>query len=337
MILAFVDPYVLACPEDLDDEEKVLSYVTRLIAWRDLRSKGWLQMLLPGSAPESIANTNGFPPWEALTTALRKKDLGIQASDVYEVLNTMLNKCPVVEDVAGIRDILIDGFTVDPDYLNSRRTEHQEEFQRLLGIIALYQAAGGVRSEDRQIITASASCPHELIFSVLVVDAEYSDNTKLHPTFPISLEDRLTGVCCPYVATMKADYLSMWEGANCDSELRAALELCVEKFELNEHKTAGAWKIGPHFFESIRRMHLQNRTGANRVLRACLETIFGLSLEDTHAIRESISGNSAQRKRGKDGAMRRDIDHELHLHYWNTSEGPEFAAVVAHNDFSIPE
>ena len=337
MILGFVDPLVLACPENLEDEEGIYSYVARLIAWRDLRNKGWIQMLLPSSAPTAIESTNGFPPWRALANALSKRDLGIQASDVYEVLNSLLNKCPTVEDLAGIREILLDEFSADLDYWSSRRAEQREEFTKLLGIMGLLQLTGEINSEDRQLITTSAPCPHELSFAMVVVDVEYGDNASLRPAFPLNLRDKVTGVCCPRVATVRADYLSVWEAARGDSELRAALELCVAQFEFTERLEAGPWRVGLRFFDSVRQMHLQNRSAGSRVLRACRETIFGQSLGDTHAIRESPGANSAQLKRGNDGAMRRDIDRELHLHYWQTPEGPELAAVVAHNDLTIPE
>jgi hypothetical protein len=49
-------------------------------------------------------------------------------------------------------------------------------------------------------------------------------------------------------------------------------------------------------------------------------------------------GNEPQQKRGQDKAWRRDIDYEYHLHYWECDDGSvEFASVVTHNDFSIPE
>jgi hypothetical protein len=45
-------------------------------------------------------------------------------------------------------------------------------------------------------------------------------------------------------------------------------------------------------------------------------------------------GNEPQHKRGQ--AWRRDIDYEYH--YWECDDGSvEFASVVTHNDFSIPE
>jgi hypothetical protein len=337
MILGFVDPYVLSCPENLDDDDSILAYVSRLIAWRDLRSRGWLQMLLPSSAPEAIADTNGFPPWKVITTLLAKKDLGIQASDVYEVLNGFLNKCMTVEEFAGVKDILIDGVEANLDYWSTRPTEHREEFHKLLGNIALLQATGGIKSEDRQMITASAPCPHELVYSVMLVDIEYKDSANLVPSLPFNIQDKLTGVCCPRISTLTADYLSVWESAETEVELRMALELCIAQFELVERVKAGPWTMGAHFFKSIIQMNLQSRADGSRIIRACRETVFGQRLEHTHAIRKSIAGNSSQIRRGTEGAMRRDIDRELHLHYWDTPRGPELASVVAHNDFSIPE
>ena len=61
-------------------------------------------------------------------------------------------------------------------------------------------------------------------------------------------------------------------------------------------------------------------------------------MEDTHALRESSGGNALQRMRGDDKAWRRDIDREYHLHYWACEVSTvEFACVVTHDDFYIPE
>jgi hypothetical protein len=47
--------------------------------------------------------------------------------------------------------------------------------------------------------------------------------------------------------------------------------------------------------------------------------------------------NEPQLTRGGDTAWRRDIDRDLHLHYWELEAGGvELASVVDHNNFYIP-
>jgi hypothetical protein len=66
------------------------------------------------------------------------------------------------------------------------------------------------------------------------------------------------------------------------------------------------------------------------------EAVDQLNLADTHALRKSGAARAAQVTRGKDTAWRRDIDHEFHLHYWESEDGGiELASVVPHNCFDI--
>ena len=75
-----------------------------------------------------------------------------------------------------------------------------------------------------------------------------------------------------------------------------------------------------------------------KVLRAIVETLEHTSMADSHALRTGPGAEDPQRMRGGDKAMRRDIDYEYHLHYWQFADGTvEIASVVVHNDFSIPE
>ena len=74
------------------------------------------------------------------------------------------------------------------------------------------------------------------------------------------------------------------------------------------------------------------------MLRAIVETLERTQMTDTHALRTGLGGGDPARMRGDDRAMRRDIDRQYHLHYWQCADGTvELASVVVHNDFSIPE
>jgi hypothetical protein len=67
------------------------------------------------------------------------------------------------------------------------------------------------------------------------------------------------------------------------------------------------------------------------------ETVDQINLAATHALRRGPGGEEPQITREADTAWRRDIDRELHLHYWERADGSvELAAVVPHNVFDIP-
>ena len=81
----------------------------------------------------------------------------------------------------------------------------------------------------------------------------------------------------------------------------------------------------------------QKLTHAKELLRAMSETLLKTKMRDVHALRTGSGPQAPQRKRGRDKAWRRDIDHDLHLHYWERADGSiEFACVGHHNSMSIP-
>ena len=93
--------------------------------------------------------------------------------------------------------------------------------------------------------------------------------------------------------------------------------------------------LGAHFSESLAAHKFADAMYA-KVLRACVETVLSENLPATHGLRCGPGPNDEQQTRNQDRAIRRDIDYEYHLHYWErTVGGPEFASVVTHQDFSI--
>jgi hypothetical protein len=99
-----------------------------------------------------------------------------------------------------------------------------------------------------------------------------------------------------------------------------------------------SWYYGSEFFETVSKLgFIHEEKKIRRLLRACAETVLNESLGATHWLRTGKGANDPQRMRGNQGAWRRDIDDEYHLHYWSTERGPEFASVVQHNDMSIPD
>jgi hypothetical protein len=100
-----------------------------------------------------------------------------------------------------------------------------------------------------------------------------------------------------------------------------------------------AFRIGSQFLASLDEHHVGSGSGlAEKLIRSILETIDHENLAATHWLRKGAGASDPQRMRGKDAAWRRDVDYEYHLHYWECDAGyVEFARLVVHDDFSIPE
>lgn len=118
------------------------------------------------------------------------------------------------------------------------------------------------------------------------------------------------------------------------------LAIQLESIRTGSQNLTKAFKLHSTFLDSLNHLLSSGVPGLKeRVFRACLDTIFMRRESRAHALRVSSGGGAAQRQREVDGwkAMRRDVDHEYHLHYWTGGSEVEFACVVPHNSFEIPE
>jgi hypothetical protein len=126
--------------------------------------------------------------------------------------------------------------------------------------------------------------------------------------------------------------------------LETAIRIALYKSRLARHEDPDwedvpSLRVGHRFHASlIRACTDQPASFPPRVLRAIVETLEGGNLGAVHALRTGPGGGNPQQTRGKDKAMRRDVDREYHMHYWQCEEGTvELASVGVHDDFSIPE
>lgn len=121
-----------------------------------------------------------------------------------------------------------------------------------------------------------------------------------------------------------------------------ALDICTYRrsYEAGltyNKETRNKWYFGGKFLETNGELgFLHEESKIKMLLKSCCDTILRQNMSKTHALRTGPGGNDPQVKRGNDLAMRRDIDYEYHLHYWETENGIEFASVVVHNDMTIP-
>ena len=128
-----------------------------------------------------------------------------------------------------------------------------------------------------------------------------------------------------------------------DVGLEIAIRIALYKSRLNQGKEpdwddVSGLRIGQKLHETLKEPCTNQASSfPARVLRAITETLDEVNVAAVHALRIGSGGGNPQRMRDADKAMRRDIDHEFHLHYWQCDDGSvEIASVVTHNDFSIP-
>lgn len=193
--------------------------------------------------------------------------------------------------------------------------------------------------DSRRHVLLSRDCPPN---SFVTVDAEVLDAEGVgrgNFTFPLQVIGTfpLISSRVELWATLEPGEICLWAMQEQRVDL---LVVSINEAVYRQSPDAGSWSMHAEFAETLWQLGGARSLGVARaIVRSCVETILGQSMAATHHLRRGLGANEPQRVRARDraGAWRRDVDHELHLHYWDTPHGPELAAVVVHADMSIPE
>lgn len=139
------------------------------------------------------------------------------------------------------------------------------------------------------------------------------------------------------------DEASIWRAANDETGCEIAIHIALYKSRLvrglePEWGEGSFFRFGKRFISQANQCFQDNSISLmGKTLRAIVETIDQLRLDDVHALHQASSGGSPQYIRGKDRGWRRDIDQGYHLHYWQGPDGIEFGWMGPHNDFQLPK
>jgi hypothetical protein len=335
MVDLFLDPFVLSCPSDADDEGQLERYLTSLLQWRDLAEMECIRLYTTARAAEVLTDTGGFPPWQRVRTLIERFDMTeeLGPQDVFNVLQRFTDRSLTIEDRLGIDEILIDDVECVPDSHRARDLPFADGLERLLAMVCLLVELDNSPPSSQLVLTRGLGrCPERLTFKAVVHDVEGPSEERI--SCPRQLAGDFAAFGCSAQLRLAIDPLQLWEekcysfaiGVFAESQALAASVGAVPE-----------WRLGSRFAASIEALHLNNRVIGQSILRACAKTILSQDMAAVHAIRIREAASSVQLKRGRDSAWRRDIDHEYHLHYWSTPAGPELASVVAHKDLRIPE
>jgi hypothetical protein len=334
VITSFLDTFVFACPNE-PTEQDVVELIGSLVKWRAFQKNEWMRVFVSEQAAECLAKAGcGFPPWALVQRAVVKMDLGLAPHDVFSLMSGFLDRLPTIEETIGVRDVLIDGAQCAPPLRTRRNAVFEADFERLLALICLFEQLGHSDGQNKRSILSRNldACPTTVEFSAVLHESE----PNIPGPHPLELRISAKVFGCPTRYLADIDPVDIWSEATSEEELVAAIRMYTKRAAqlsgINEFNT---WIVGPKFRSTIETLHLRRKHMARPILRACAETILNQHLAATHALRTNESGSSQQLRRGNNYALRRDIDHEFHLHYWSTPNHVEFASIVIHNDFSI--
>ncbi|WP_312199412.1 hypothetical protein [Anaerospora hongkongensis] len=345
MVNVHTDPFCLACPLPTTPLIEVEKYIDFLIELDDIAEAWWIKKYIPKDIYDILVKTNGYPNWALLENAINRLGKIYHPSDINRILEKMLQRSNYIEDKFEIKEILADNVICQPSFYKNRGSEtFVSTFERLVLLIGFYYAIHNLPNEDFLLVRDLTS-ETEIIHALAEIAACEFQIPTSNINIPYAIDHSVTacqglkGICS------KVDVTKIWLSAQSVREYKDALQIKV--FQRNSANCSNAtlgdsrnWGFGRLFLKTLKDLGFSTQANkANLLLRSGTETILNENMNSTHPLRVGSGGNDPQRIRLRDGAKawRRDIDYDYHLHYWESTQGIEFASVVTHNDMSIPE
>jgi len=346
MLSATIDASVLAAPSASATPDEVYKYVDTLLDWRKLLDQPWVAIYMSEHATGALLDDGVYPFRDALKRLFAASGVvEYDANTLTQFAERLLKLTPTFETHFRLRDVLLENVATDPDILSLAIGEAMSsDLARCVVLIAILRNhcrdsvpnhSLVLRQVDRAMVTVRA----------LIHELEHGRKDLLDLPSPPEFFEGTVLVCESFRGLINnLDEGAVLNAATDEIGIRVAIRIALYKSRLArglepEWEDVSGLHIGSSFHETLRRCcQGQPRHFAAKVLRAIIETVDQQNVRAVHALRMGRGGSDPQRMRGRDKAMRRDIDHEYHLHYWQCEDGSvELAAVVVHNDFSIPE
>jgi hypothetical protein len=339
MISGYIDAFLVACPSSDEGAAAFQTYVDDLLQWSRLRTDTGVTIYASTTAYDVLAATDSYPLWAPLSRNLAAFNLThVQAKDVVNLVHSLLTKAPVVEDVLGLAEFLCEaGCCRWPWAVGTRDHRFEVHAQHIVVAMCLVERQLANGQSRHLLFTRGCESNSTISLDATVEDADGPNKLAFH--WPLAARGTF-GAC--------VDASAVWDGTDVaeifleglqrhDSEL--LLRAVREALRRRGHAEV-PWRVNAEFFATVLRLGGGRQVSVVRaIIRACVETVIGENMRATHRLRRGVGAEEPQRVRTRDGAgaWRRDIDHEYHLHYWETESGPELAAAVVHSDLSIPE
>lgn len=341
-----IDAGVLAVPHIDCSREDAFKYVDTLLDWSKLLDAYWVDIYMSERASESLFADGLYPLREHLQNLFNAHGIVVyDVNTVAKIAERLLAHTPSFETHYRVKDVLCEHLETEPDVIRlALHDELRSDLARCITLLAILrkhcsQPLGGhtliLRNAPKQVIQVRAH----------IHDLEHSRKDIPELPCPPAFFEGDVLVCDDFQSLINSlDETAILIGASDDLGIELAIRIALFKNDIAQDALLD-WDdvpvpiIGRKFRELCQKICAnQGDAVPPKILRAIVETVKKNNLSAVHALRTGEGGNNPQRTRGLDKAQRRDIDRELHLHYWECADGNiELASVVYHNDFSIPE
>ena len=347
MLSVTIETAVFAPPPIDASPELVRNFVETLLDWKTAMDDERLDVYTSRFAPDVLINCNLYPIRPQLKALLAQAAVfEYDANTIAVLAETILNRSDKIEDKLGISDVLASDLALNPDvFAQYAPPQLLEEAQRCVIVLSLANRyVNDPMLRGHAIAIRATNVATAVQVKCLIQDIEHSrDDLGGLPIPPDHFEGSIVVCGSCHHLLMSVDEVEMLRSAANERHLAAAIRVGVYKRYVSSGtplrwEELPSFSIGRDFFASLTRHHVMSGSGlAERLFRAVIETICHDKLDATHALRTGQGPGDAQRQRGADLAWRRDIDRDFHLHFWECDTGiVELAALVVHNDFSIP-
>lgn len=339
-----IDAGVLSVPVQNGTADDAHRYVETLLDWSKLLDEPWVAIYMSERASEALFGDGLYPLRDQLKRLFAAHGIvEYDVNTVAVVVDRLLQLTPSFETFFSIRDVLTENLTLEPDVLRLCSGKGlRSDLARCVVLIAVLREHCPQDAREHSLILRNADS-RTLRVRAQIHDLDHSrTDLRALPIHPEYFDGEVL-VCDDFEGLVEClDEAAILLRAKDDVGVETAIRVALYKSRLANHLTP-EWddvphhRIGHSFRATVEALRPTKQT-ASKVLRAIVETLERTNMTDTHALRTGPGGGDPQRVRSGDRAMRRDIDYEYHLHYWQCEDGVvEVASVVMHNDFSIPE
>ena len=340
-----IDAGVLATPPEYGTVEDAYGYIDTLLDWGKLLDEPWVAIYKSKGASEALFDDGLYPFRDNLKKLFAANGIvEYDVNTVAQVVDRLLRLTPSFKTYFKVNDVLTEDVSTTPGILRlCAGAGLESDLPRCVVLIAILRKHCSDSIRDHSLILRHA--PKQIVNGRAIIheiDHDRNDLSAL-PTHPEVFEGNVL-VCDDFRGLIEClDESSILVSSTDNVGLETAIRIALYKSQLGRGEDPD-WddvrdlRIGRIFFEDVKMSCTgQASSFPAKVLRAIIETLDRENLTAVHALRTGPGGHDPQQMRGADAAMRRDIDYEFHLHYWQCDDGTvELASVVTHNDFTIP-
>ena len=319
-------------------------YVETILDWSRLMEEPWVAIYMSERASEALFEDGLYPLRDQLRQLFATQGVvEYDVNTVAPVVDRLLQLTPSFETFFSIRDVLAENLTLEPDVLRLCSGEGlRSDLARCVVLIAVLREHCPQDASEHSLILRSAdSNTVRVRGQIHGLEHSRGDLGEL-PISPEYFEGEVL-ICEDFRGLVEClSEAAILLRTRDDVGVETAVRIALYRSRLVNQGTpewddVPSFRVGHSFRYLMQALHPTEQL-AGRVLRAIIETLERTNMAHTHALRTGAGGGDPARMRGDDRAMRRDVDYEYHLHYWQSADGTvELASVVTHNDFSIPE